>query len=224
MDLTTKIPLLPGSHHALDTIAIEAPFDIFLNNCFWQRILCTPSQLTELVTGLLWDAGFLAIGKDLLTCQIEEEKQKINVQLAREQVKHHASSQISPHNSLQPDMYFSIMSMLESRAALFRETGAVHSGLLCQDTSPLCFAEDVSRHYVVLKLIGYSLLHSLPSYDKTLALTCRLTESIVTKGVKWGIGLMLSRSAATSAGIAAAQAAGMHLVGFIRNHSMNRYC
>ena len=224
VELTTKIPLLPGSHRTLDTIAVEAPYNIFLNNCFWQRIFCTPSQLTELVTGLLWDAGLLRTENDLLACQIEDEQQKIDVKLAASQTQHLALPQISPDDSIQPDMYFTIMAMLESRAILFRETGAVHSGLLCQGVRPIHFAEDISRHHVFLKLVGYSLLHSLPSSDKTIALTCRLTESIVTKGANWGIGLMLSRSAATSAGIAVAQAAGMHLVGFIRDHSMNCYC
>ncbi len=223
--ITEKLPVQKAAGSTWDILAVEAEYQIDLNGCFWQKVLCTPAQLTELTAGLLWEAGMITAPRDILSIKVEDPSKKIDAMIRDTQSK----TVREPENksakiSLPISQYSGIMKILEGKAALFTQTGAAHSALLCRGSEPLYFTEDISRHNAMYKLLGHAFLNDIPLEDKIVALTCRLTTSIVSLAAEHGIGVLLSRSAATTGGVEKAKASNMTLVGFIRGQDMNVYC
>jgi len=229
MTTTAKLPIQKASGSTWDILAVEAAYQIYLNHCFWQEVFCTPAQLLELTAGLLWQAGMVTAPQDILGIEINDSAQKIFAEIKDTKTMQPILAPPKPEkrdtkNSLPVSDYTAIMQDLESQAALFTKTGAAHSAMLCRGREPLYFTEDISRHNAMQKLLGYAFLNDIPLEDKTVAMTCRLTASIVELAASHHIGILLSRSAATTAGVEQAKAANMTLVGFIRGKDMNIYC
>ncbi|WP_051445106.1 formate dehydrogenase accessory sulfurtransferase FdhD [Desulfocurvus vexinensis] len=76
--------------------------------------------------------------------------------------------------------------------------------------------EDIGRHNCIDRLAGWALESGEPLPGRLLFVSARATASLAAKAARAGFGAMVSRSAVTTAGIAAAAGAGLSLAGFAR--------
>jgi len=76
--------------------------------------------------------------------------------------------------------------------------------------------EDIGRHNCIDRLAGWALMAKEPLPGRFAFVSARATASLVTKAAKAGFSALVSRSAVTTAGIAAAAQAGLSLAGFAR--------
>ena len=95
-------------------------------------------------------------------------------------------------------------------------TGALHCAVLYHDGRVIYSASDIGRHNTIDKVIGYIVLNNLPPAECVLGCTGRIPSDMVSKAVNAGIPIIISRAAATSAGISLAEKAGLTLVCFTR--------
>ncbi|HEY3316378.1 MAG TPA: formate dehydrogenase accessory sulfurtransferase FdhD [Bacillota bacterium] len=116
---------------------------------------------------------------------------------------------------------------LQTRSGLFRETGGVHTAVLCASTgAPLVGRDDIGRHNAVDKVVGSLLREPLaeagdgPSF---LMVTGRISSDIVLKAARAGLAVIASRSAPTSLAVDLAVRLNLALVGFVRGRRMNIY-
>jgi FdhD protein len=100
--------------------------------------------------------------------------------------------------------------------SLYLEAGAIHGTVLCSQSKPLVFMEDVGRHNAVDKVAGWMQATSTTGDDKLLYTTGRLTSEMVIKCVMMGIPVLVSRSGFTASGVALARQAGLTLIGRMR--------
>jgi FdhD protein len=103
---------------------------------------------------------------------------------------------------------------------MWDETGCFHrAGIFDpQKNTVLAKAEDIGRHNCLDRLAGYSVLHNVRLEDKVLLTTARITASMADKALRAGFRVLVSRSAVTTAAVAAAEAAGATLAGFARTN------
>ena len=112
---------------------------------------------------------------------------------------------------------------LRATQTRFDETGGLHgAALFAADGSIVSSAEDIGRHNAVDKVIGALLLEEKTA-PQALMVSGRVSFEIVQKAWLGGIGLVAAISAPTSLAIELAEAAGITLLGFVRESGLNLY-
>jgi FdhD protein len=113
---------------------------------------------------------------------------------------------------------------LRSHQFTFDETGGLHgAALFAADGAFITSAEDVGRHNAVDKSIGTLLFEDSDSVPAILMLSGRVSFEIVQKAWLAGIPLVAAISAPTSLAVELAEEAGITLLGFVRETSLNLY-
>jgi FdhD protein len=124
------------------------------------------------------------------------------------------------------DALRTLPSRLRARQTMFDETGGLHgAALFSRDGTLLRSAEDVGRHNAVDKVLGGCLLEDPEGQRAGAALMVsgRVSFEIVQKAWLGGIEIVAAISAPTSLAIELAAAAGITLLGFVREASLNIY-
>ncbi|MGH9313490.1 MAG: formate dehydrogenase accessory sulfurtransferase FdhD [Vicinamibacterales bacterium] len=116
-------------------------------------------------------------------------------------------------------------SRLRVRQAAFEETGGLHAaGVFSADGTCDAIAEDIGRHNAVDKVVGRLFLAArLPCPDRALVVSGRASFEIVQKAFLAGIPIIAAVSAPSSLAIDLAEAAGITLLGFVRDGGFNVY-
>ena len=116
------------------------------------------------------------------------------------------------------------MDSMKSLQALHHATGAVHAAAWCrQDGEIELLREDVGRHNALDKLIGAAARHGVLSPAAFIAVTSRASFEMVQKTAMAGVSTLAAISAPTAFAVRTAEAAGLTVIGFARNHSLTVY-
>ena len=120
---------------------------------------------------------------------------------------------------------YELTRQLRTGQDVFTHTGGLHAAGLFTTSGELCLLrEDVGRHNAVDKVIGYGLLqHMLPYSRHMLVVSGRTSYDIIQKALLARIPCIAAISAPSSLAIELANQAGITLIGFLRDHTMNVY-
>ena len=121
-----------------------------------------------------------------------------------------------PQTQVRSSWLYALAKQINITPSLYLEAGAIHGTTLCFQDQPLVYMEDVGRHNAVDKIAGFLFLNQMPSADKILYTTGRLTSEMVIKTAQMGIPVLASRSGFTAWGVEIAQKVGLTLIGRMR--------
>lgn len=231
-----------------DLITVEAPVTIYLNGRELVTLLCTPEKIDRLALGFLRSEGIITAIDDVASIRVRDEEGLVEIDLKCETdliEKLYGKRTITSgcgkgtvffnvldslrSSPLEGDLKISagkiwfLMESLQERAELFKSTGCVHSAALADQEQILCFFEDIGRHNAIDKIIGECLLAGIPTDDKIIVSSGRLSSEILLKAVKLKIQLLVSRAAPTSLCIELAESLNVTLAGFVRGKRTNIY-
>ena len=144
-----------------------------------------------------------------------------------------SSSHLGTCAAMNPDKLMNAMKCMLDSSESFKLTGAMHCAALCRDDEIIYFAEDISRHNAIYKVIGACIL-SNRSHTSTgvggdnpsnycLCTSARTPASIIRLAIDAGITAVISRSAPTDAAIELALANNIALYGFASANRINLY-
>lgn len=225
-----------------DPIIVEFPLTIYINDQEYATLLCTPSKMKELVLGYLFSEYLIGSIEDVLDMVMDEEKGLVYVQLAsRPEILQNryvtsgcASSTayyktmdaikmqgLSPGVIAMQEVFDSIR-LLNQHSELFKITGGVHTAALSYG-DVIMYAEDVGRHNAVDKLIGHLISAGEKPLDSIMYTSGRISSEIILKCARYGIGVVVSRSAPMDRAVQIAEKLGMVLIGFVRGNRANIY-
>lgn len=233
-----------------DVVATEKPFTIKLNEKEFATFVCTAEYIEDMVIGFLASEGVISKFTDIDDVWTQEKEGFVHVKTNYTNAfyeKFHSKRYITSccgksrqgfvffndaklsHHFKQVNVQltyqdcFRLMEEMQTRSAVFQETGGVHNAALCTRDGVLLSRLDIGRHNALDKIYGHCLRHQVPLEDKIIVFSGRISSEIVTKVAKIGCEIVLSKSAPTEMALELAEELGMTTVGFIRNSSLNVY-
>jgi FdhD protein len=226
-----------------DTVITETPLRIFLKGEEFTTIICTPDSLLELALGYLFSEGIIKRREDILSFSNDEKRGIVDLELTgvdthtkgfgvkrliqpgcffyttRKNEAHNIESELVLH----PDGIRALLKKATSGSLLYRKTGGVHSAALCTEDKILLFYEDIGRHNAIDKILGRCLLEGIPTRDRIMVTSGRVSSAIILKVIKAEIPVLISSSAPTVESIKLARKFGVTLIGFVRGQRFNIY-
>jgi FdhD protein len=231
-----------------DIIAEEFALTIQLDGEEFATLVCTPSDLTDLVVGFLASEGVIRRMDEIKDLSIDEERgfAYVSLHIPQSTGKDFYSRRIIGsccgksrqfyfYNDartaktvtggihLAAEQCFALMKSLQSSSLDFHQTGGVHNAALCDETGMKAVRTDIGRHNALDKLFGHCIRHRIPAKQHVIAFSGRISSEVVLKTAKIGCPVLLSKSAPTDLALRLAEDLGITCVGFIRGDSMNIY-
>lgn len=250
--VTSRWPILKYESGRLqekeDEVADEFPLTIRVDGEEFATIVCSPSDLEDMVIGFLASEGMIRTMEDIAKLSLDEARGFADVQLAAAQNTGKdwynkrfigsccgKSRQFYFHNdtrtaktvmsrtTITPEQCLALMRGLQHASSDFRNTGGVHNAALCTTEELLTARTDIGRHNALDKLYGHCLRHRIPLKGKVLVFSGRVSSEVLLKTAKIGVGVLLSKSAPTQLALRLASDLGITVIGFIRGDSFNVY-
>ena len=240
-----------GQQRIDDVVATEYALTIYVNNDEMATIVCTPSDLEDLVVGFLASEGVI---RDI--AQLEDLSIVASRGVARARITGHHNFNQSFYNKryiasccgksrqsfyfyndahtaktaeddgvrFHPTEIIEFMEQLENASTTFRETGGVHSAGICSQNDGLMeYKSDIGRHNALDKLYGSMLRHQSTRLGSAIAFTGRLSSEVLLKAAKIGVGLIAAKSAPTALALDMANELNITAIGFARQEEFSVY-
>jgi FdhD protein len=237
-----------GKSEVEDLVAREFPFTIILDNQELVTLLCTPRDLKYLAIGFLSSEGLIEnkgeIGKIILdnrrgVVRVETvgdkgvdteflSKRLITSGCGRGASFYSAAdvtnqAKVESEMRVSADEVFTLAKEFQQRSQIYRATHGVHSAALCDKNDILIFAEDIGRHNAIDKVFGKCILEEIPTDDRMIISSGRISSEIVLKVARRNIPIVISKSAPTDMAVDLAARLGVTIIGFVRGRRMNVY-
>ncbi len=205
-----------------DVLIVEHQIKLFINGEFFKSLFATPQHLKELCVGHLLDCGKINSINDIASMELSKDLTIAYIEISASNNKTEIQQQQESLIVKIPTIYKIMKEHIEP-SELFAQTGGVHSVGIYEQGEPVVVMQDVARHNAVDKAIGFCLLSGISLEDKILAVSGRFSYDMLSKAMKAGITMVLSKSAPSSLSVEQGEKAGITLVGFIRGERMNVY-
>ncbi len=125
--------------------------------------------------------------------------------------------------TVSPTQVMTLIRQLNEQAHLYRAVRGVHTSALADPDAIVVVAEDVGRHNTLDKIRGMCLLRGLRTQDRILLTTGRISSEMITKAVRMGVPIVVSRTSPTALSVRLADAWGITLVGYARGRRLSVY-
>ena len=247
-----KLPVMRVTGQSMseeeDTVTTEFALTIILNNQELVTLLCSPKDLKYLAIGFLSSEGLLKGKDEIKKIVVDDQRGVVRVETEEDkgsesqlifkrlitsgcgrgasfysdaEVKNQARVE-SPIRISAPQV-FALVKEFQHRSQVYQTTGGVHSAALCDTKNILVFSEDIGRHNAIDKIFGECMLTDLPTEDRIVITSGRISSEILLKVARRNIPLLISKSAPTNLGVRLAADLGVTLIGFARGKRMNVY-
>jgi FdhD protein len=230
-----------------EVVAREFPVTIILNDQELVTLLCSPADLRYLAVGFLYSEGLLTSKDEIKKILVDDERGVVRVETVEEKelaqdvlfkriistgcgrgasfysTADAASQKVESRMEISTDEVFTLVNEFQHGSHLYLTTHGVHSAALCDRKSILVFGEDIGRHNAIDKIFGRCLLEDIPTDNRVIITSGRITSEILHKVSKRGIPIIISISAPTNLGVRLADSLGITLIASVRGKKMNVY-
>lgn len=228
-------------------VAKEFLFTIFLNDQELATLLCSPGNLQYLAVGFLASEGLLKSKDEIKKMEVDDWLGTVHMEIeggnktddsffAKRLIASGCGGAATFHSvadattpkvespmKISPAEVFALVSEFQHRSQLYLATHGVHSAALADRRDILIFSEDIGRHNAIDKIFGKCLLEDIPTNDRIIISSGRISSEILHKVAKRGIPIIVSISVPTSLGLKTADKLGITLIGSVRGKKMNVY-
>lgn len=220
----------------------EMAWTLVVNHQPWVTFLCTPTDLEFLALGFLYNAGVIAGVEDVTGLRILPPT--IEVTLGREDVElpkrplltsgcsggltfYDLATTLTPLSSVRMvrprQIYEAMQDLLAVAAPLYRAVGGFHTSALSDGDRLLVVAHDIGRHNTLDKIAGACLARGIPTTDRILVTTGRISTEMLMKAARMQVPVVISRNSPTALAVHLARTWNLTLIGYVRGRTMHVY-
>ena len=220
----------------------EIAFTIYINNQELVTILCTPFNLNCLVLGYLVSEGIVTEPKDVASMRVCEEDALADVKLNRHDFLlpqkriltsgcgggtslgvNMGAAKIRTDIRVAPKQLLYLMRHMLERAKLYSLTGGIHTSALCDNKEVIVVGEDIGRHNTIDKIVGECFLRKIPTRDKILLTSGRISSEMALKVAKMQVPVVASLTSPTEKAVTLAYDFDITLAGYARGTHFTVY-
>lgn len=231
-----------------ESVIYEYPLSLFVNEKHITTLLCTPEKLDALVWGFLRTQGIISDISEVEYFKLDKKNGVAKVRLGMSDNRR--SKQLLPIGfsednregfflklvkslhckivendciSIGASKVYELMHENLSYSEAFKQTAGAHCVALSDGEKIVVICEDVARHNAMDKVIGEAFMRNIPLDDKIIFISGRVSFEMMLKVAKFGLPIVISKSAPTSLSIELAQKLNITLAGFVRGEKMKIY-
>lgn len=220
----------------------EQPLTVYVNGERFLTLLCSPTQLEALVLGYLWMEKVIAGLGDVARLEVSPVDGRADVTLTGPvvlpteriltsgcgggitfRIDHRLFPRLRSSLRVTPAQLAQRMKDLYAAAVHYRLSRGIHGAALADPERLLVVAEDVGRHNAVDKVKGEALRQGIPTEDRILLSTGRVSSEMLLKAARMGVPVVASRTSPTEMAVALAEQLGITVCGYVRLDGLNLY-
>jgi FdhD protein len=219
---------------------LEKELVVYVNLQHLVTILCTPTKLNFLVIGFLYSEGIISSMDDITMMRVCDAESEVDVRLANPDfvlpTKRTLTSgcgggatftnkgqKVDSDFVTTPAEVLSQMKLLLEHEDLYHLSGGVHTSALSDMKNLLVITEDIGRHNTLDKIQGECLAMGIPSGDRLILTTGRVSSEMLLKAARMQAPLVASRHTPTGTAILLARDLGIALMGQVRGNRLSVY-
>jgi len=233
-----------------DTISLETRLRLEINGVIRVDVNLSPERMEEFVRGYLLSEGIALNFGDIQSVDIGSEdygyfcRAVVRGLEARSlgqcrsysiiwtecgspgtlQRRLEGLTPMDPPPIINPRSILPMPKIAREHAPGFSSTGSLHGAFLFDmEGRYLSHAEDIGRHSAVDKVIGSAVMKGIALKKTVLFSTGRISTDIVSKCVRVGLPILVSRSAPLNNSVDLARRFGLEVIGFLRGERFNLY-
>jgi FdhD protein len=215
----------------------EEEVNIYINEKYFLSILATPSKLDYLAIGILFSEGLTKAYEDIESIEIDSNKNEIHVSLNNKNfsipekkiftsgfgkgvIFRTNSRKVVSDIYIDPINIFPLIEEFYDKMEMYKFGGGIHASALADNNKIVLIAEDIGRHNTVDKIIGEALVKNIPTKDKILISTGRISTEMILKASNMNIPIVITLKIPTGNAIKIADEYGITIIGKIRPNGM----
>ncbi|MEE9912711.1 MAG: formate dehydrogenase accessory sulfurtransferase FdhD [Deltaproteobacteria bacterium] len=222
----------------------EISLKIYINGTEYASLLCLNQLTEELALGFLFSEGVIDTIADVADISYNERLFAVMITLVPGKsvekceslrsvtsgcgkcftyinpLKHEKFLPVANQDKFPIGGILKVMKEFERQSEIYRSVGGVHS-VLFQHPDFSVFNEDIGRHNCFDKIGGVLLKNSKMSlvHAGMLLVSGRVSSEIITKVIRLGVPVLVSRSTPTAAAVNLAREYDVTLLGYVRHES-----
>ncbi|GAA0440657.1 formate dehydrogenase accessory sulfurtransferase FdhD [Lentibacillus halophilus] len=231
-----------------DEVTSEWPLTVVLNGDEFATIVCSPTDLNDLLIGFLASEGIIRSYTEITSMSIDDYKgfAYMTVDKKLDDIRNDHSKRligsccgksrqfyfktdaktaktVYSRLSVSVEQCYALMEEMQQQSEQFMRTGCVHNAALAEPDHLLAVRTDIGRHNALDKIYGHLLENRIAVKNKLIVFSGRLSSEVVLKTAKIGSGIILSKSAPTDLALRLANDLQITVIGFARGSKMNVY-
>ncbi|MCR5651159.1 MAG: formate dehydrogenase accessory sulfurtransferase FdhD [Lachnospiraceae bacterium] len=176
-----------------------------------RTIVCTDTDIKELVYGFLFSEDYIESASDVTEFYMSDKRDRARVAIKDDKTAASGRRCEGPVH-FTAEQIFKLTAYFKDNKGLHSKTDGTHVCMLMHKDEIVFITEDISRHNMLDKAIGYALLNDIPMRECLLFTSGRVPKDVADKMTKAGLGVLVSKAVPTDASVKAAKEAGLKLV------------
>jgi FdhD protein len=220
----------------------EQPLTVWVNGEKFLTLLCSPLKLEALVLGYLWMERVIEARADVERLEVSAVDGRADVTLRHPvtlpteriltsgcgggitfRIDHRLFPALASTVRVDARDLARRMKELFAAAVHYQQSRGIHGAALSDGERLLVVAEDVGRHNAVDKVKGEALLRDIPTEDRILLSTGRISSEMLLKAARMGVPVVASRTSPTEMAVALAEQLNVTVCGYVRPDGLNVY-